>query len=108
MEASGPANRDASPAQFQQSEPVRRRGCSIEATRSDTGYRYRIILRGECGYLLAGLVDGAAIECGHGRTCITVSVRDDCQLYGLLEAFQDVALHLVSLCEVGDSTDTAG
>lgn len=82
-------------------------GCSIKITRSDTGYRYQIILRGECRSLLAGLVGDAVVECGHGRTCVTASVRDDSELYGLLDRFQDVALHLVSLREVSDSADTA-
>ena len=76
-------------------------GCPINTTRSDTGYRYRIILRGECGSLLAGLIGDADIECGHGCTSVTASVRDDSELYGLLDRFQDVALHLVSLTEVG-------
>lgn len=65
-------------------------------------------MRGECRSLLAGLVGDAVVDCGRGCTCVTVSVRDDSELYGLLDRFQDVALHLVSLSEIGDSADTAG
>lgn len=77
---------------------------------SDTGYRYRIILRGECGALVAGLFAGVVIESGRGCTCITASVRDDSGLYGLIDRFQDLALHLVSLSELGvdDAADTVG
>jgi hypothetical protein len=43
----------------------------------------------------------AAVETGHGWTRILFSVRDDAELYGLLDQIQDFALHLVSLEEVG-------
>jgi len=62
-------------------------------------------MRGECGSLLAGLVGDAVIDCGRGCTYVTVSVRDDSELYGLLDRFQDVALHLISLSEIGNSAD---
>jgi hypothetical protein len=72
---------------------------------SSTGYRYQIILRGECGLLVAALFGDATIECSHGRTCITATVRDDCGLYRLLDRIQDLALHLVSLTELGGGTE---
>ena len=56
--------------QTQQSGPVRTEECAIEPVPSNTGYRYRIILRGECGQLLAALFDDAAIESSRDRTCI--------------------------------------
>ncbi len=68
---------------------------------SDAGYRYRISLRGECGPLVAGLFGDVAIESGQGWTWIIASVRDESELYGLLDRFQDLALHLVSLNELG-------
>jgi hypothetical protein len=73
---------------------------------SNTGYRYRIILRGECGPLLAALFGDATIESSCGRTCIIAAVRDDSGLYGLLDRIQDLALHLVSLNEFGGETET--
>lgn len=63
--------------------------------------RYRIILRGECKHLLAGLLDELLVESGHGWTCVIASVRDESELYGLLERFQEFALHIVSLNELG-------
>jgi alkylhydroperoxidase/carboxymuconolactone decarboxylase family protein YurZ len=62
---------------------------------------YRIILRGECKQLLAGLSDGLLVESGRGWTCVMASVRDESELHGLLERFQEFALHLVSLNELG-------
>jgi hypothetical protein len=63
--------------------------------------RYRIILRGECKHLLTGLHDELLVESGHGWTCVMASVRDESELYGLLERFQEFALHIVSLNELG-------
>jgi hypothetical protein len=80
--------------------PGRNEGWPIDTVFTDGGYRYQIILRGECGPLVAGLFGDAAIECSHGRTCIIAAVRDDSGLYGLLDRIQDLALHLVSLNEL--------
>jgi hypothetical protein len=88
----------------QQSGPVRTEGCPIEPVPTNTGYRYRIILRGECGPLLAALFGDAAIESGCARTCIVATVRDDAGLYGLLDRIQDLALHLISLSELDGDT----
>jgi hypothetical protein len=56
--------------------------------------------------LSSGRTSGeAVIECDRGTTCITVCVRDDSELYGLLDRIQDVALHLISLNELGDDND---
>jgi hypothetical protein len=51
--------------------------------------------------LLAGLVDELLVESCHGWTCVIASVRDESELYGLLERFQEFALHIVSLNELG-------
>ena len=63
--------------------------------------RYRIILRGECGPLMAGVLDDVLVESCRGWTCVTALVRDDSELYGLLARFGDFALHVVSLNELG-------
>ena len=42
-----------------------------------------------------------AIESGDGWTSLNFSVRDDSELYGLLDRIQDLALHLISLYEIG-------
>jgi hypothetical protein len=64
-------------------------------------HRYRIVVRDECGELLAGLVDGLAIESGKGWTSVVASVRDESEFYGLLDRFAELALHIVSLNELG-------
>lgn len=63
--------------------------------------RYRIILRGECKHLLTGLLDDVLIESCRGWTSVIASVRDESEFYGLLERFQEFALHIVSLNELG-------
>ena len=68
------------------------------------GYQYQLVLRGECGPLTAGLFGEAAIESGYGCTSIIFSVRDDSELYGLLDRIQDAALHLISLNQIGSSS----
>ena len=68
---------------------------------SETGRRYRLIVRGECGPLTEWLVGDAAIGTGDGCTGLIVSARDDSELYGLLDRIQDLGLDLISLNEVG-------
>jgi hypothetical protein len=63
--------------------------------------RYRIVVRDDCGDLLASLVEGLAIESGGDRTAVVASVRDESELYGLLDRFHELSLHIVSLHELG-------
>ena len=63
--------------------------------------RYRIVVRDDCGDLLASLVEGLAIESGGDRTSVVASVRDQSELYGLLDRFHELSLHIVSLNELG-------
>jgi hypothetical protein len=69
--------------------------------------QYRIILRGECKQLLAGMVGDFSVQTGRGWTCVMASVRDESELYGLLDRFQEFALHIVSLNELGTVTRRA-
>ena len=62
---------------------------------------YRIVLRGECGNLLAGIADEFDFESCPAGTCVVVSVRDESEFYGLLDRLQDFALHIISLNELG-------
>ena len=68
---------------------------------SETGHRYQLIVRGECGPLTGWLFGDAAIQTGHGCTSLTFSDLDDSDLYGLLDRIQDLGLHLVTLGEAG-------
>jgi len=71
---------------------------------SEPGYRYQLILRGECGPLTAWLSADAAIDSGGGGTSVIFSARDDSELYGLLDRIQDIPLHLISLNQIGSSS----
>ena len=68
---------------------------------SETGHRYQLIVRGECGPLTERLSGDAAIGTGGGCTSLIVSARDDSELYGLLDRIQGLGLHLISLNEAG-------
>ena len=68
---------------------------------SETGHRYQLIPRGECGPLTEWLFGDAAIETGNGCRSLIFSARDDSELFGLLDRIQDLALHLISLYEIG-------
>ena len=68
---------------------------------SETGHRYQLIVRGECGPLTEWLSGEAAIETGNGCTSLIFTARDDSELYGLLDRIQDLGLHLITLDEVG-------
>ena len=63
--------------------------------------RYRIIVRGECQQMLADALEEAVVESCRGWTCIMASVRDESELYGLLDRIQEFALHIVSLTDLG-------
>jgi hypothetical protein len=64
--------------------------------------QYRIIIRGECGRLLVSLMDNVQVESSRGGdTCVVALVRDDPEFWGLLEQLRDLALHLVSVEELG-------
>jgi hypothetical protein len=49
----------------------------------------------------AGIHDDLVIETRGGWTCVTASVRDESEFYGLLDRFQEFALRIVSLNELG-------
>ena len=70
--------------------------------------QYRIIIRGECGRLLASLIDNVQVEPGRSSdTCVVALVRDDPEFWGLLEQLRDLALHVVSLQELDHSNGQA-
>jgi hypothetical protein len=50
--------------------------------------------------MLAAAIEGLSVESRPGSTCVVASVRDDSELYGLLDRFQDFALHITSLTEL--------
>src|SRR5262252_3859938 len=58
--------------------------------------RYRIVTRGECGRLLAGLVDNPQVTPQNGDMCVVALVRGP-GVWGPMEQIQDLALPVVSL-----------
>jgi hypothetical protein len=70
-------------------------------TSSEGACRYQIIVRGECGDMLAAAIDGLTVQARPGSTCIFASVRDESEFYGLLDRFEDFALHITSVTELG-------
>ena len=71
--------------------------------------RYRIVVRGECGRLLASLIANVqVVSSQNGDTCVVALVRDDPELWGLLEQLRDLAMHVVSLQDLDhDSSEAA-
>ena len=60
--------------------------------------RYRIVIRGECGRLLASLLENVEVlPTQNGHTCVVALVRDDPEFWGLMEQLRDLAMHVVSL-----------
>jgi hypothetical protein len=74
---------------------------SVSPDPTTTYHRYRISVAGDCGELLASGIDGIEVESSLGGTTTAVlAIRDDAELYGLLDRLQDFALHIVSLTEL--------
>ena len=76
---------------------------------SNAPLRYRIIFRGECGNVLQGILSDATIESQRGWTRVIATVGDEAGLYELLGRFQDLALQVVSINQLGaDATGAEG
>jgi hypothetical protein len=70
--------------------------------------QYRIVIRGECGRLLVSLIDNLRVESSqNGDTCVIAPVRDDPEFWGLMEQLRDLAMHVVSLQELGHDNGQA-
>lgn len=75
----------------------------------DAPLRYRIVLRGECGNVLQGILRDATIESRRGWTCVIATVGGEAGFYDLLDRFQDLALQVVSINQLdADTTGTEG
>ena len=57
----------------------------------------RIVVKGEFGPLLAAALPDCAVDVSAGFTTITVRVRDEAELLGLLERVRDFGAALVSV-----------
>jgi hypothetical protein len=61
---------------------------------------YRVTIRGRVGERLASAFAGMRIESGEGTTMLVGEVKDQADLYGLLNRLRDFGLELVRLEEV--------
>jgi hypothetical protein len=59
--------------------------------------RYRIVVRGRLSERFAATFSGMTLEPGNGETALVGDVRDQSQLYGLLDQLRDFGLELVSI-----------
>ena len=69
---------------------------------------YQICVRGRLTGRLAGALEGMTLHAGAVNTVFTGEVKDQSQLYGLLNRLQDLGLELISLQplnETGRATD---
>jgi len=66
--------------------------------------RYRIVLRGRLSERFESAFDGMTLEHGPNRTVLTGDVRDQAQLYGLIDRLQEFGIELLAV-EPADSSD---
>jgi hypothetical protein len=69
---------------------------------------YQICVRGRLTERLAAALDGMTLHAGAVNTLFTGEVKDQSQLYGLLDRLLDLGLELISVqphAEAGGATD---
>ena len=66
--------------------------------------RYRIVLRGRLSERFESAFDGMTLEHGPNRTVLTGDIRDQAQLYGLIDQLQEFGIELLAV-EPADSSD---
>jgi hypothetical protein len=66
--------------------------------------RYRIVLRGRLSESFETAFEGMALEPGPNQTVLVGEIRDQAQLYGLLDRLRDFGIELVAV-EPADAAD---
>ena len=69
-----------------------------------TPSRYRIVLRGRLSERFESAFDGMTLEHGPNRTVLIGDVRDQAQLYGLIDRLQEFGIELLAV-EPADGSD---
>ena len=59
--------------------------------------RYRIVLRGRLSARFESAFDGMALEHGPNRTVLVGDIRDQAQLYGLIDRLQEFGIELLAV-----------
>ena len=62
---------------------------------------YRIVLRGRLSERFESAFEGMALEHGPNQTVLTGDVRDQAQLYGLLDRLRDFGIELLAVEPAG-------
>ena len=70
--------------------------------------RYRIVLRGRLSERFESAFDGMTLEHGPNRTVLIGDVRDQAQLYGLIDRLQEFGIELLAVEPAGGSDDECG
>ena len=72
--------------------------------------RYRIVLRGRLSKRFESAFDGMTLEYGRNRTVLVGDVRDQAQLYGLLDRLQEFGIELLAVepADVSDGSSEPG
>ncbi len=61
--------------------------------------RYRIAVRGRLSERLGSAFEGLTLEPGREQTVLAGQIRDQAQLFGVLDRIRDLGLELVSVAE---------
>jgi hypothetical protein len=67
--------------------------------------RYRIVLRGRLSERFETAFEGMALEPGPNQTVLVGEIRDQAQLYGVLDQLRDFGIELVAV-EPAGTADT--
>jgi hypothetical protein len=67
--------------------------------------RYRIVLRGRLSERFESAFEGMVLEAGPNQTVLVGEIRDQAQLYGLLDRLRDFGIDLIAV-EPADTADT--
>jgi hypothetical protein len=72
--------------------------------------RYRIVLRGRLSEHFESAFDGMTLEHGPNRTVLVGDVRDQAQLYGLLDRLQEFGIELLAVepADISDGSSEPG
>jgi hypothetical protein len=70
--------------------------------------RYRIVLRGRLSERFESAFDGMTLEHGPNRTVLIGDIRDQAQLYGLIDRLQEFGIELLAVEPADGSVDGCG
>jgi len=73
-----------------------------------TAGRYRIVLRGRLSERFESAFEGMALETGSNQTVLVGEVRDQAQLYGLLDRLRDFGIELIAVQPADTPGTSAG